>query len=665
MENLFWIIIKNSIAAGGVALLLALLRMIFRKAPRRMFVMLWGLVAIRLLLPFSFETRFGLMPDFGGDNIRTESAAGGPEQEASNQTVSEAAVQHPEKAAADASAAQTGAAAQTGGIATGQSAAEHGGSIMLQQKARKSDTDWMGIASVVWLGGVALMLLYAAADYVRLRFRVREAIRFKGNIWRSDRISTPFILGLLRPRIYLPSGLDETDRIYVVAHERMHQRRRDPLRKMTGFVLLSFFWFQPLIWLAYVLFCRDIEYACDEAVLERIGKDGKKPYAEALINCSTMHRPHVVSPLSFAEASVKRRIVNVLRYRKAPTWMTCLLVAFGLLLSGCFMTERKAEEPTAAETSAQENVPVDAASLSKESATEAIEKAQKIEAEMLNEETEPDTKKQARAEEELSETMETPAAGELSGETTEAATLEKQPRGEEPEDTSESETESLDRPASETETAQTEPQTQASEEQETTDEPETAETTEATETTEAKEEQQNNKVVKIEEEIPNPEEGFTEVLDLFWEENGYQYFFPCGRPYRDYVIVTYADGHKEPVVEALEAGRIHIGDLKTYYSSGIWYEEEKQEERTEPGKLTLEGISTAIEDFFDSEYEGCSINNITFIKYLNPGYLMEVELKTSDEGAIPNGLERNTVEYVTVTAMRDNEDLSHWEIVLN
>ena len=612
MENLFWIIIKNSIAAGGVALLLALLRMIFRKAPRRMFVMLWGLVAIRLLLPFSFETRFGLMPDFGGDNIRTESAAGGPEQEASNQTVSEAAVQHPEKAAADASAAQTGAAAQTGGIATGQSAAEHGGNIMLQQKARKSDTDWMGIASVVWLGGVALMLLYAAADYVRLRFRVREAIRFKGNIWRSDRISTPFILGLLRPRIYLPSGLDETDRIYVVAHERMHQRRRDPLRKMTGFVLLSFFWFQPLIWLAYVLFCRDIEYACDEAVLERIGKDGKKPYAEALINCSTMHRPRVVSPLSFAEASVKRRIMNVLRYRKAPTWMTCLLVAFGLLLSGCFMTERKAEEPAAAETSAQENVPVDAASLPKESATDEPETGQGAATDLLK--TEPVTSinkqdfKQVQEENKQEQQIqEVNAGGKPSDEMTDAMDIPEQTTIQEESETTPDAAETNDH-ISDDEPDDTKDAAPESTEESVTE----METTQATE-----------RLVDSICVIPGNEDIGYDSERVFYEDEDYYYWI--AEEYWYLWQVIYSDGSTEEVRDAFMAGRIGLSDLDRF---DVPYYGKSKVERQKPDAETLSEIRKAIEGFFSEQYPECTVLEITFLEYYGENLRFEIEFDT-------------------------------------
>lgn len=197
------------------------------------------------------------------------------------------------------------------------------------------------IAAVVWLCGVAGMLLYALFGYIRISLRVREAVRLQDNIYMCDRIATPFIFGMFRPRVYLPSAMRAEDREYVLAHEAAHLSRRDHIIKPLGFLLLSVYWFHPLVWVAYLLFCRDIELACDERVIRTCGTDAKKPYADALITASASRDALSVCPLAFGETGVRGRIKAVLQYKKPAFWLMVVSVAACIALVVTFLTNPK------------------------------------------------------------------------------------------------------------------------------------------------------------------------------------------------------------------------------------------------------------------------------------------------------------------------------------
>lgn len=310
MKDIGLFFLNASVQAGYLTLALLLLRLIFKKAPKKLLCALWALVGLRLVLPVSLDSVFSLLPsrspvtasgDVGGVFVQS----GLP------------AVDHAANAVLQWAAAPTAAT---------------------QQAAEAAAVDWGRVLTVIWLCGVALMLLYALISFLRLRLQVREAIPMEGSVRLCDRIGSPFILGVLRPTIYLPSDLTESDCPLILAHENAHLKRRDHIWKPLGFLLLTVYWFNPVLWVAYVLLCRDIELACDERVLQESGDEIKKSYAEALLRCSVPRHLIRACPVAFGETGVKQRIKSVLNYKKPAFWVIVLALLASAAVAVCFMT---------------------------------------------------------------------------------------------------------------------------------------------------------------------------------------------------------------------------------------------------------------------------------------------------------------------------------------
>ena len=299
--SLFWQVVRLSLTAGWMILVLLALRPLLKKAPRRFSCLLWGLVAIRLALPFSFESRVSMVPQ----------AAAAPQKIA--QTLNPGQMNWVSPAALTANPLPAAEAA-----APAFSPAS--------------------LIPLAWGLGIAAMLLYAAVSYFRLSRQVRLSAPAGKRVYRCDTISTPFILGIVNPKIYLPSDLDERTAVSVLAHEQAHLRRGDHLWKPLGYVLLSIYWFNPLCWVAYFLFCRDVEQACDEAVIERMDTQQKKDYSAALLACAAPNRVQVC-PLAFAEVGVKQRIAGVLNYRKPKFWVVALAALLCVSLTAGLLTD--------------------------------------------------------------------------------------------------------------------------------------------------------------------------------------------------------------------------------------------------------------------------------------------------------------------------------------
>ena len=193
-----------------------------------------------------------------------------------------------------------------------------------------------------------MLLLYTMVSTLQLRHRVREAVRLRGNIYQSERIDSPFVLGTVRPKIYLPYHMDSRDRQHVIAHEQAHLRRGDQLWKPLGFLLLTIHWFNPVMWLSYVLLCRDIELACDEKVIKELGCEQRADYMQALVSCSVNRRRIAACPLAFGEIGVKERVKSVMLYKKPTFWVILLVVIACVVLAVCFLTDpvdSKTEQP--------------------------------------------------------------------------------------------------------------------------------------------------------------------------------------------------------------------------------------------------------------------------------------------------------------------------------
>ncbi len=312
MEALFLNLLNATINASWVVAVVLLLRVCLQKAPKYIRCLLWATVALRLLLPFSIESAFSLLP--------------------SSQTVPNEIIY------ATVPTVDTGVPvidAVVNPIITDTLAPQAGESVNPVQVL-------LTIGGYVWLLGLVVMAVYATVSYLLVRRQVREAALLRDNIYLCDHIQTPFILGIFRPRIYLPSAMNEDDRTYVIAHEQAHLSRRDHWWKPLGFLLLTIYWFNPLLWVAYILLCRDIELACDEKVLADCGEE-KKDYADALINCSAPRHRIAACPLAFGETSVKGRIKSVLHYKKPAFWVIVVALLACVAVAVCFLTDPKDE----------------------------------------------------------------------------------------------------------------------------------------------------------------------------------------------------------------------------------------------------------------------------------------------------------------------------------
>lgn len=308
MADIFLKLLNTSITAAWVVLAVMLLRLVLKKAPKWIDCVLWGIVGLRLIMPFSIESIFSLIP--------------------SSQTVPEDIVFSP-KPTIDS------------GI---NSVDDFLNPIITEALAPQGLVSinpvqillWLG--SVVWVVGMAVLVLYCIISYIRLYRRVRASVQLRDNVYICDQIETPFILGIISPRIYIPSGLPQEQAEHVVAHEKAHLKRGDHWWKPIGFTLLTVYWFNPVLWVAYRLLSRDIERACDEKVIKTMQLPEKKAYAEALAFCGNHRKMIMACPLAFGEVGVKDRIKTVLHYKKPAFWLVILSVLACTVAAVCFLT---------------------------------------------------------------------------------------------------------------------------------------------------------------------------------------------------------------------------------------------------------------------------------------------------------------------------------------
>lgn len=307
MSDIFIHLLNMSITASYLVLATILLRLIFKKAPKVVFCFLWILVGLRLIFPFSFESALSLIP--------------------TTQTVPRY-------------------------ITTTDSPSIYSGSVYVNQavnsaiyamKPNPGDSAnpmqiFMEVASYIWITGLIIMLVYSLISYLRLRKKVAPSINKEENIFLCDYISSPFILGVFKPKIYIPSSIDEASLSHVLSHEKSHLRRKDHLWKPLGFLLLSVYWFNPVMWIAYILLCRDIELACDEKVIKEMEREEVKAYSEALLNCSVSRHTISACPVAFGETGLKGRIKSILNYKKPALWVIVIAVIVSLIITVCFMT---------------------------------------------------------------------------------------------------------------------------------------------------------------------------------------------------------------------------------------------------------------------------------------------------------------------------------------
>ena len=308
MNELFLKIINMSISASWFVLAVLILRFVLKKAPKWVNVLLWGIVAVRLAFPFSIESAFSLIP--------------------SAETISPSIMM------------DTVPSVQTGVPAINNVINPVIGSSLASAPGASANPlqIWIPILSMIWVAGVAILFVYTAVSYWRLRRKVSEAVILRDNIFQSENVASPFVLGIIKPRIYLPFNMNGQDLEHVVAHEQAHIRRKDHWWKPLGFLLLTIHWFNPLMWLAYVLLCRDIELACDEKVIKELDNEQRADYAQALVVCSVNRRMIAACPLAFGEIGVKDRVKSVMNYKKPEFWIIFLAVIACVIVAVCFLT---------------------------------------------------------------------------------------------------------------------------------------------------------------------------------------------------------------------------------------------------------------------------------------------------------------------------------------
>ena len=308
MTEFFLTVINMSISASWIVLAVVLLRLLLKKAPKWITVLLWGIVAVRLICPFTIESVVSLIPS--AETISPEIMMDTtPEIHSGipilnntiNPVISESFTPDP---AASANPLQ----------------------ILIP------------VLSIVWLVGIVAMLAYTAISYFKVTRKIGTAVLLRDNIFQSENVGSPFVLGIAKPKIYLPFNMHKQDMSHVIAHEQAHIRRKDHWWKPFGFLLLALHWFNPLMWLGYVLLCRDIELACDEKVIQELNPEQKADYSQALLTCSVNRRVITACPLAFGEVGVKNRVKSVLNYKKPAFWIVTIAIAASIVAAVCFLT---------------------------------------------------------------------------------------------------------------------------------------------------------------------------------------------------------------------------------------------------------------------------------------------------------------------------------------
>ena len=346
MEQIFIKVLNLAISSSLLILAVILIRILFRKAPKWCICLLWGMVAIALLVPVRLQTRFSLIPNYSELLLRQNELISYSESPSSVLENNDAKVN-------PISDTELIPLSNSESDPVGDTITETSvepGTNMQPDSEKKEKTlvseplRWTQIAGSVWLFGIAGMILYGLFSYLFLVRKVSTAVREEQNVYLSESISTPFILGLKNPRIYLPLGVETEDKEFILAHERVHQKRLDYLSKMLAFAVLAIYWFHPLVWVSYILFTRDIELACDEKVIRKFNLEQRKKYSKTLLKYSMQNHGILISPPAFGKEGVKMRINHVIQYKQPKIWSVFLLIVVCIPLTACLMTSKDETE---------------------------------------------------------------------------------------------------------------------------------------------------------------------------------------------------------------------------------------------------------------------------------------------------------------------------------
>ena len=313
MDDVFLKLVNLSISASWLILAVLVLRVVLKKAPKWVMPLLWGVVALRLVCPFSIESALSLIPS--AETIPSEIVTETREPVLYEQATLDI-VTNP----------------------TLPSAAEVPVGVSRQQ----AQVDF-NIYSVLWLAGMAALLVHALVSAGKLKKKLATAILLRDNVYESEFVDSPFVFGVVKPNIYLPMHMDEGTAAHVIAHERAHLARRDHWWKVLGYLVLALHWFNPLVWVAYILFCRDIELACDEKVVKGLDGAARADYSQALLSCAAPRRAVAACPLAFGEGNIKTRVKSALHYKKPAFWVAAAAVLAVVIMAVCFLTNPKSD----------------------------------------------------------------------------------------------------------------------------------------------------------------------------------------------------------------------------------------------------------------------------------------------------------------------------------
>ena len=345
MAQFFSNLLNASFHGSIVIMAVIVLRFLLKKTPKKFFCMLWLLAGIRLLMPFEIQSTMSLQPN--------------PEpmmHQMSQYEVLDFTPEAPMVPSQQENRQEAETAAPVFTVTPAEPTTVVQESVIHQETA--PSINWMALIPWIWLTVASFFLVYTFYAYFKLRLQVREAVKIEGG-WESDRIETAFILGFIRPQIYIPMGLSAMVRKYILAHERTHLEKGDHWFKMIGFIALALHWFNPLVWIAYILLCKDIEMACDERVVQFMELPERKAYSAALLNCSTNKAHFAACPVAFGEVSVKHRIKSVLKYKKPSFWISLAGVIAIIFVAVCLVTSPTEKASEAAIAEGMESVTVE------------------------------------------------------------------------------------------------------------------------------------------------------------------------------------------------------------------------------------------------------------------------------------------------------------------
>ena len=319
LDSIFKTILDMTLSSSFLIVAVLIARIILRKSPKVFRKILWGLVALKLIIPFSFESALSLVP-----HESTYMPEG------------------------------TGASATITDVVT------------------SSAFDWKSIIPCVWVGGCAILLIYAFFSFIRLKIRISDSVKYENNIFQSEKVESPFVFGVVKPKIYIPYNIAGEKLSFVLEHEKTHIKHLDHITKILGFIVLCVHWFNPLVWVSYVLFCKDLEFACDEAVVKNMNESKRKCYARTLCDIGVNKAKISACPITFGEVSIKERVKATISYKKVGKIAISLSMCLSAVVAVCFMTKPVAEAKEKTESSVTEEITVPATEPVTEPVTEPI-----------------------------------------------------------------------------------------------------------------------------------------------------------------------------------------------------------------------------------------------------------------------------------------------------